>query len=415
LDLSEAMTRSLDLHSCYVCDLNLKGTQINGGLSLNGAHLTNPNGYALAADGMTVTGSMLCQDGFQAEGGIRLTGARIGGSLGLSGAHLTNPDGCALTADGMTVTGGIFCRDGFQAEGEIRLTGANIGGQFTLNGAHLTNPDGYALSADDMTVTYDMFCRDGFQAKGGIRLLGARIGGSLDLNGARLTNPDGYALAADRMTVTGGMSCRDGFQAKGGIRLLGARIGALLDDPASWPSRLVLDGLAYGDLRAYLPARRRLVWLGRMGGYRAQPYEELAAYYRRLGHDEQARRVLLAKFRARTKERPWWARFWGWFQDVLAGYGYAPGRAVAWLTGVFIGGWAYFGFHHPAPAKPQDHPVFHAALYALDLMLPAPSLDQEQSWDPQGTVLGVATTLRIFGWLLAIAVVASMTRALSRN
>lgn len=59
--------------------------------------------------------------------------------------------------------------------------------------------------------------------------------------------------------------------------------------------------------------------------------------------------------------------------------------------------------------------MFHAGLYALDLMLPAPGLGQEEAWDPQGGVLAIATTLRIFGWLLAIAVVAGITRALSRN
>jgi hypothetical protein len=261
----------------------------------------------------------------------------------------------------------------------------------------------------------NMYCGDGFRAEGETRMLGVRVGGRLRFDGAHLANPGGNALTADQMVVTEGMYCQDGFQAEGGISLYRTSIGVLCDDPGSWPRRLVLDGFTYEGLYPYLPAGRRLTWLRRMDDYRAQPYEQLAAYYRRLGHDEQARRVLLARMRARTSERPWLARSWGWFQDVLAGYGYAPGRAVGWLVGVFMVGWVFFQLHRPAPAKPQDHPVFHAALYALDLMLPAPALGQEQAWDPQGGALAVATGLRIFGWVLAIAVVAGITRALSRS
>jgi hypothetical protein len=266
-----------------------------------------------------------------------------------------------------------------------------------------------------MNLGGHLFCRDGFRAEGETRMLGVRVGGRLRFDGAHLANPGGNALTADQMVVTEGMYCQDGFQAEGGISLYRTSIGVLCDDPGSWPRRLVLDGFTYEGLYPYLPAGRRLTWLRRMDDYRAQPYEQLAAYYRRLGHDEQARRVLLARMRARTSERPWWARSWGWFQDVLAGYGYAPGRAVGWLVGVFMVGWVFFQLHRPAPAKPQDHPVFHAALYALDLMLPAPALGQEQAWDPQGGALAVATVLRIFGWVLAIAVVAGITRALSRS
>ena len=366
LDLSEARTRGLDLSHCHIRGFSLSGAHVEGSVSLNGAHLTD-----------------------------------LGGS--------------ALDADGLTLTGNMFCRDEFRAQGEVRLLGARIGGQLDLNGAHLANPGGYAFNADRMTVAGTMFCGDGFRAEGEMRMLGVRVGGRLRFDGADLANPGGNALTADQMVVTEGMYCRDGFRAEGEISLYRTNIGILCDDPGSWPRRLVLDGFTYEGLDPYLPAGRRLAWLRRMDDYRAQPYEQLAAYYRRLGHYEQARRVLLARLRARTNERPWWARSWGWFQDVLAGYGYAPGRAVGWLVGVFVVGWVYFHLHQPAPAKPQDHPVFHAGLYALDLMLPAPGLGQEEAWDPQGGVLAIATTLRIFGWLLAIAVVAGITRALSRN
>jgi hypothetical protein len=221
-------------------------------------------------------------------------------------------------------------------------------------------------------------------------------------------------LAAGRLTVTGEMFCDEEFHADGTINLMGAKVGIIVDEAKSWPQVLDLDGLTYGDL-AYLPARQRLDWLNRSTGYSPQPYEELASYYRRLGHDEQARRVLLAKQRQRRRQRPWWARWWGWVQDVLAGYGYAPGRALLLLAGAFVVGWLLFRTRHPVPVGPGPHPGFNAALYTLDVLIPAPVLGQASDFDPQGVGLAVAAGLHILGWLLAITVIAAITRSFSRT
>ena len=181
IDLSEATTRTLDLRGCHVGAIRLDRAKINGAFSLRGAHLDGKGGPALAADGLTVTADMFCDDGFQADGEIRLLGASIGGQLNLSGAHLDGKDGPALNAQGSPSPRSMFCVDGFQADGEIRLLGASIGGQLDLSGAHLDGKDGPALTAQGLTVTADMFCGEGFQADGEIRLLGASIGGQLNL------------------------------------------------------------------------------------------------------------------------------------------------------------------------------------------------------------------------------------------
>ena len=164
-----------------------------------------------------------------------------------------------------------------------------------------------------------------------------------------------------------------------------------------------------------MPARKRLDWLNRSVDYAPQPYEQLAAYYRRLGHDEEARRVLLAKLRQRRRQRAWWARWWGWLQDWLAGYGYAPGRAMLLLAGAFVIGWLVFSTRHPVPVGPGPHPEFNAALYTLDVLIPAPALGQASDFDPQGATLVVAVGLHILGWLLAITVIAAITRSFSRT
>jgi hypothetical protein len=363
IDLPEATTRTLDLHGCHVGTVHLRSAKINGSLGLSGTHLNGKDGLALDAQALTVTADMDCER-LQADGRASLYGASIGGELRLRDAHLNGKDGLALNAQALTVTGSIICNR-LQADGEVSLLGASIGRALVLSGAHLNGKERRALTAWALTVTADMAC-------------------------------DG------------------GFQADTAVDLTGAKIGRLIDERKSWPPLLRLDGLTYGDL-TYMPARERLDWLNRSVDYSPQPYEQLAGYYRQLGHDEQARRVLLAKQRQRRRQRPWWTRWWGWLQDALAGYGYAPGRALLLLAGAFVAGWLVFSTHHPVPVGPGPHPAFNAALYTLDVLIPAPALGQASDFDPQGAGLAVAAGLHILGWLLAITVIAAITRSFSRT
>ena len=396
-------------------EVRLQGANIAGQLNFQGAHLNGHNGPALNADVLTVTGSMYCDKGFQADGEVRLPGANIAGQLNFQGAHLNGHNGPALNADALTVTGSMYCDKGFQADGEVRLPGANIAGQLNFQGAHLNGHNGPALNADALTVTGSMYCDKGFQADGEVRLPGANIAGQLNFQGAHLNGHNGPALNADALTVTGSMYCDKGFQADGEVRLPGAKIGLLADQKESWPLSLSLDGLTYDALDPYLPAQERLNWLNRSRSYSAQPYRQLAAYYRSLGHDEQARRVLLAALRIRRRQHPWYLRLWGWLEDALAGYGYAPGRATILLTIFFLVGWNFFRAHHPPPVSSVAHQTFNAALYTIEVLIPVPSLGQADQWNPHGIELVLAIGLRSLGWLLAIAVIAAITRTLARD
>ena len=70
------------------------------------------------------------------------------------------------------------------------------------------------------------------------------------------------------------------------------------ESPEAWPARLNLDGFVYGPFSSYSKATERLRLVTRqvrrssdtrVGGFRAQPYEQLAVYYRSLGNDGEAR------------------------------------------------------------------------------------------------------------------------------
>lgn len=412
LKVTDAMFCDEGFQACG--EVRLVGACIGGQLHLSEAHLDGKGEPALTADMLTIGDSLFFRKGFQADGQIRLGDACIGGEVDFSDARLNGKGRPALTADRARITGNVRCSEGFQASGEIHLAGASIGSQFIFRGAHLHGEGGSVLTAEWLSVAGNMYCNEGFLAHGEVNLSSASIGGQLIFSGAHLDGNGDPALYAQGLTVARQMFFDEGFQANGTVNLADAKIGSLVDEAKSWPQALDLDGLTYEDL-TYMPARKRLDWLNRAVDYAPQPYEQLAAYYRRLGHDEEARRVLLAELRQRRRQRPWWARWWGWLQDVLAGYGYAPGRAVLLLAGAFVTGWLVFSTRHPVPVGPGPHPVFNAALYTLDVLIPAPALGQASDFDPQGATLAVAVTLHIMGWLLAITVIAAITRSFSRT
>ena len=413
VDLADATGRAIMLEQCRLGAVNLMGASITGRISFSGSQLAVEDGPALVGDGMSVTGGMACDKGFSASGAIRLPGASIGGRLSFRGSRLVSRGGPALIGNGLMITEDMVCDEGFRAYGDIRLPGAQIGGRLSFSDAVLSGNDGRALTADALTVGGAMFCNMGFRADGLILLQNASIRLDLSFKTAQLTSPDGPALDAKGLTVGGTMSCGEEFHVDGEIILRNARIGVLADDKGSWPRCQELGGLTYGDLRPYLPAQERLDWLGRSAEYEGQPFEELAAYYLRHGHDEQARQVQLAQQRARNRKHLRRRRWWGWLQDGLVGYGYAPGRALTLLAGALAAGWAYFSAYHPPPVNQAAHPSFNAVIYTLNLLVPAPGLGQASDWNPQGTGLIMAAALRILGWLLAITVIAAITRAVS--
>src|SRR5205807_531883 len=197
----------------------------------------------------------------------------------------SNPNGVALNADGLTVDGGMFCRKGFSATGEVRLPGAHIGGQLDCTDGHFSNSGGSALTADKLTVNGDLFCGEKFSATGEVRLVGAHIGGQLDCTGGHFSNPDGSALNLWGATVAGPLRMESAVL-QGILDLTAVKTSSYHDNRASWPQTLRLDGFVYDAIEG-ASVKERLEWLRRNEkGYSPQIYEQLAAVYRRTGHEE---------------------------------------------------------------------------------------------------------------------------------
>ena len=356
--LTEATTRSVRLRGCHLSHLDAARITLDGELEVAGCRLDK----------------------------LSLYGARTG-DVEISGSTFTSPS-VGVQGDLAAVDGAFYCHDAV-LHGQLRLPGARVKGYVELDGSTI----GGGVLARNLDVDNGMYCRPGFTADRAM----CTVEGDFDLRGARIKRE--LRLDAARLTV---------------LDLRQAQVDSLWDDPAHWPRETRLGGLRYEDLAPRLPSPARLDWLSRdRTGYQPQPYEQLAAHYRRIGHDEDARRVLLHKQRERRATLAPPGRVWGLIQDLLVGYGYRPWLAGLWILMPLAAGTVFFAVT-PPPAVRADPPAFSAPAYTLDLLLPVVNLGQEAAWSPHGPGQTIAYGLIIAGWILATAVIAGITRQLVR-
>lgn len=378
--------------------VRIRGARITGRLDLMGA---------------TVSHALVCE-GCQFEQELRFVEA-VTRTVRITGSHLPSLNAARMRSDSLlnlygSVIGGLLRLDRAHVA-EVFLMGAQVG-----DGAS-------AISADGLTVAGDMQCNDGFTASGRINMRGARIAGGLTFKGAVLADPGSAAHHRSALYLSrlqaGELDLRAAQPINGGIRLSNARIGALDDDYRVWPREIWLDGCTYDTINhrsGAVPVEERLAWLNRDTlGYRPQPYEELAAFYRRIGHDDDARRVLLAKQRhKRTTLHPA-RRVVGRVVDWTVGYGYRPWLAALWLAALLAAGTAFFTVHRPGLVPGGPRPPFNAFVYTLDLLVPISAFGLRGAFASTGTVQWVAYALTGAGWILASAVIAGVTRAIRRD
>ncbi|WP_344407516.1 hypothetical protein [Dactylosporangium fulvum] len=392
-------------------EISLRHATLGGAATFTGATLANPAAVALRLDRADVNGGLHLLGGCRVAGETRMLGTRVGRVLRMAGATLDNPGGHALLADNCAVDGLVDCRDGFTARGEVSLMEARIAGPVFFDGATLDNPGGRSLRATGIVTASVLNCCTGFTATGRVSVTAAKVGGRLCFDDAR--------LAALRCTGTEAaeVSLRFAAAPTGDVDLRHVRTAVVRDEPATWPDRLRLDGLTYQALEPTLPPGWRLAWLARDGEDTPppQPYEQLAAVYRQLGHDDEARTVLLAKQRRRRRTRPWWTWPWSWLQDVTVGYGYRPQRAALWLVALLVTGAVVFTLHPPQAVDPGQLPRFNAVFYTLDLLLPIIDFGQESAFRATGAGQWLAYLLIAAGWTLATTVAAGFTRVLNRS
>jgi sRNA-binding regulator protein Hfq len=424
--------------------VSFMGATIDGAFNCKKGEFVNKDGWAILADGISVKRCVFLSDGFKAEGRVSFIGATIDGDFSCNEGEFVNENGMAILADGMGVKGSVYLCDGFKAKGEVRFLKAVIDGYFNCTKGEFINENGRAIIADKIVVKGMVSLCDGFKAKGKVCFPRAEIDGDFDCEGGEFINEKGVAILADGMDVKGNACLRNGFKAEGDVSFVGAivdglfiwadvnltektvldlrnaYVGVLWDDEKSWPERgnLFLDGFVYDDICDYAPkdSKGRIDWLDRQGEekFRPGPYEQLAKVLNKMGHSEDAKKILIEKEKKITKlsNFGWWRRFWrGVVLRFTIGYGYRPWQAL-WFIGAFILiGFIVFGNGYKAgvivPAEKDayisgqggqlrdGYPKFNTFVYSIDMFVPVLDLHMKKYWRPDANKLGM---LRFKKW-----------------
>jgi hypothetical protein len=290
-----------------------------------------------------------------------------------------------------------------------------------------------ALNAAGLTAGGSVLL--GAVASGEVNLRGARLGGDLSCDrgafraASLLPDPTARALNLAGVRVDGSLFLRS-MEVDGVLDLTGAEVGILNDAEECWPARgsLVLDRFRYGAIvGGPVDAARRLDWLARQDPARwgadfwPQPYEQLAGVLRGMGHEDEAKTVLIEKQRrlraAELRRLPRWRKpmHWGFTQLLrLVGYGYRPALALVPALAVVLLGWAVITRAADArllvPARPAEAaapaPVLVPLAYSLEAFVPIVKLGQTEAFRPDlrkpwGYRLQVYLGLHGFaGWLI---------------
>lgn len=422
--------------------VRLPGAVVGGYVRLSGAHLTGPydapdHGMALFADGIEIGGDLVGRSApLVCDGQIRLVDAHVRGSASLSGIELRAPDRDAFNGDRLQVGGELYLRD-VRCSGTLRLQSASVGTTLDCTGSVFVRPrhrprapgDGPpphpphvrpSLDARAATVGKDLLCV-GVTAAGGIRIRRAEVRKSVQVVDATLGGPGArYALNAYGLTTTE-LELRPAGRPDGIVRLEQAQVETFRDSEHLWRDSAVGDvllaGFVYGSLNdtRVIDVRTRLRWIERVtGGYAPGSYDQLAAAYRRAGHDDLSEQVLIARQHRRYAEAGRAAQIWGGLQRFTVGYGYRPWLAVCWLVGLWALGGLWFAFHEPPPIDADQNPVWNPWIFAADTLLPIVNLGQDGYWRMAGASQWIAAALVSGGWILATTAAAGAARILKR-
>jgi hypothetical protein len=417
--------------------VRLQGARVDGRISGHGLEITNPSGPALVADNLQATETVYLSNGsvlrgHGERGAVRFVGARLG-SLSLGGARLENPAGWALAAHYLEVTGTLYL-DQLDATGGLRVSGGRIGGQLDLVGSRVDGGELSALAATRLQVAQAVVLDDAVLRSAGERptvdLRSARIAGDLELRRTRLGHAaGGTAVRLNTATVDGRVILADAVLERGELDLRDSTVGQLYDAPERLPPGVAVEasGLIYRGVPGHpeVTVPERLAWLRRMPRYAAQPYRQLAAAYQAAGHPDDARRVLVAQQEhlRRSGALTGWSRLRHRLFGLTLQYGYQPLRAVALLAATLTAAVVIFGLGAGGTHTPEAGPcpaVDRVGL-AIDTAVPLVSTGAgdrcEVATDTAtGQVLAVSGwILTLLGWGSATLVVAGYTGLVRRT
>lgn len=363
---------------------------------------------------------LFLREGFKVKG-VDLVAAKIDRDLDCSGGQFTGDEKTpALNADHVEIKGGAMLSDGFKAEGGVILTSARIGLELDCSGGcFIGSAKVEALSASSAEVNGNVLMNDGFRAEGQVNFRLAKVDGMFQSDGGRFNSQTEPALDLRR-----------------------AKIGTLANSQNgstdNWPGDqfLWVDGLVYERIADFSSpnANFQLNWirLQKHDRFRSQPFEQLADVLRKMGLDEDARQVMIAKNEEHARYAQWHPE-WLWYGPVgwLIGYGYDPWRAFWISLGlIVIGGFVFRLGYRRGLVTPtgdekftvesdgvrldsENYPKFNAFVYSLETFVPLVKMGVGDHWMPnanrgKGFRFGPASStagglLRVYYWCHILA------------
>ena len=404
---------------------------------------------AIDGDQLHVSGSLILRRDTICRGELSLVGAKTSGDLVICGVTFEVGNGPAIFANGATIEGSTFIGDYPYESNELSLfsdaplyfAATRIGGDFFIENASLT-------------------------AGAGI------LSNNISLDGAEGENRVAFSLA--RASIGGLLFAKNLQVASGSFNFSGLSVRRLNDEPSGdnngFPLRL--DGFEYKEFAQHtdISVSSRLEWLNRRPagiGFSAQPYEQLARVYEKLGHTSDAQFVLMKKEETqRLHDIDEMVENKSWFRlgllcigfvllKWLVGFGYRPIRALMWALLFIACGWIFFKAtwdagdmapnaapilisrdwiaateaHPKNPAQfwsqpgqaGQDYETFSALAYSADLFIPIINLGQETAWAPSTSrsPLGriawwVRWIAKTIGWVVTALGAAAITGVIRR-
>ncbi|MBV8773087.1 MAG: hypothetical protein JO166_12285 [Deltaproteobacteria bacterium] len=450
---------------CSQGEVSLEGAQVGGSLECTGAHFFNPQGKAINAARIRVADKLLLDEGFEAKGEVCLRAAQINGSVVCAGGRFENHAHTAIHAHMAKIEGSVAFGDDieanrnpgvtrpFEAIGKVDLIGAQVGGFFSCENAVCDE----GISARLLSVRADASFKRA-QLAGPLDLRFASIGGSLDFENATIRD----CVDLRSITVKETLSVQGARMQSAKLDVRRARAGTLEDNrETEWPAgpaSLLINGFVYESLhssRLTVP-EGVLGWL-QLGArstmeapvssscqlikltnneagtsrsdHKLQPYKQIAKVLSKMGHEDLARDILIAKERSRVP--PLWLplrhkyseagendapeelsllRKLGWNALLplralwrcymrLVGFWYKPLRAVEVFgalvaIGVLLCYWGQQGrYITPTDESAYDtlkddcrtaeyYEQFNSLIYSIEIALPFVNLRQKEKWAP---------------------------------
>ncbi|HEV2695300.1 MAG TPA: hypothetical protein VG347_20570 [Verrucomicrobiae bacterium] len=232
----------------------------------------------------------------------------------------------------------------------------------------------------------------------GCSAIGAKIGKDICIKGCYILGPIDFK----KSSASGLAIVNNAWSDQAELDISSLKIGTLLDMENNWPKngRIFFNNFVYDEIDNSSPSdavsRIRWLHLQSTSSFLPQPYEQLAGVLRKMGREDDAIEVLIAKNDDRAQKMAGAKRMWWLLKGLVIGYGYKSYRALYISLGFILFGWFLFRWAYylkivcpternkAFPDHPHvfsdEYPPFNAFIFSLENFVPLLNLEMGKDW-----------------------------------